>query len=401
MALSLPSVHHNPIWKQESSTVASTRSNVDILPNTTGTQDIGASGDVWQDIHIGGQINISGDAIGDFAGDGIEVDSNILRVDEDFSFIWTAKHDFEGDWKTNVLDLTSTSSASAPSAVFVCDNDGTGSTGTSTFEVNCKASVNGRIQYRNQTLGVLFALALKTGVAEFTTNIAVDMRFITNDADLIFQGATGIFMTANANSNINMNYLSRDSDFIIEGTSDIHLFYTDASEDRVGISTNSPDTLFHVLGASHLEGAVQIGGDVTFDDTQNMIFSTTGTGTQIGTGSTQLLSFYGATPLVQRTAYTQTYSTANKTHAARLAGTAPAITAYAPPATGGGITVTSIAATDLDTASAALDTLNAEVSSLRDMVENLRLDQTDTAQVVNSIIDDLETTGGLGLWATP
>ncbi len=44
-------------------------------------------------------------------------------------------------------------------------------------------------------------------------------------------------------------------------------------------------------------------GDLTFNDTSNIIFNTT-TGTQIGTGSTQKLAFYGDTPIVQPTALT-------------------------------------------------------------------------------------------------
>ena len=46
-------------------------------------------------------------------------------------------------------------------------------------------------------------------------------------------------------------------------------------------------------------------------------------------------------------------------------------TAYTPPATGGAVNVTSIAATDLDTASAALKTLRDEVATLTTTVDSV------------------------------
>lgn len=54
-------------------------------------------------------------------------------------------------------------------------------------------------------------------------------------------------------------------------------------------------------------------GDITLTDV-NLVLTAV-TGTQIGTATTQLLGFWGATPVDQPSAYTQTYSTADKTHA--------------------------------------------------------------------------------------
>lgn len=48
-----------------------------------------------------------------------------------------------------------------------------------------------------------------------------------------------------------------------------------------------------------------------------------------------------------------------------------AIATYTPPAAGGVVAVTSIAATDLDTANAALKTLRDEVAGMRTTVNNL------------------------------
>ncbi len=50
-------------------------------------------------------------------------------------------------------------------------------------------------------------------------------------------------------------------------------------------------------------GAVQLEQDLTIADATNIILNAT-TGTQIGTATTQKLSFYGATPVVQPTALT-------------------------------------------------------------------------------------------------
>lgn len=53
-------------------------------------------------------------------------------------------------------------------------------------------------------------------------------------------------------------------------------------------------------------------------DGQNIPVGTT-TGTKIGTDAAQKLGFFNATPVVQRTTYTQTYSTAARTVPAEVA----------------------------------------------------------------------------------
>jgi len=75
------------------------------------------------------------------------------------------------------------------------------------------------------------------------------------------------------------------------------------------------------------------------------------------------VGFFNATPVVQPSAYTQTYSTADKTHAAR---TAPAA------GTGSGADATTFSGAECDA---------------------LVADQQDTAQALNSLIDDLQALG--------
>ena len=122
---------------------------------------------------------------------------------------------------------------------------------------------------------------------------------------LEFDSNQGYRFNSATGKNFHVNQDNLDCDSIFEGDTDADLLVVNAGDNRVGISTNAPDTLFHVAGASHLAGAVQIGGDVTFDDTQNMIFNTTA-GTQIATATTQKLGFWGTTPVVQLSAYTPT-----------------------------------------------------------------------------------------------
>ena len=88
-----------------------------------------------------------------------------------------------------------------------------------------------------------------------------------------------------------------------------------------------------------------------------------------------LLSFYGATPVAKPSAYTQTYVTADKTHAAETSADFPA----------GG---TGAAAGAWDTAA------NRDLAITR--FNALRVDVADLKQLVNSIIDDFQALGLVG-----
>ena len=93
-------------------------------------------------------------------------------------------------------------------------------------------------------------------------------------------------------------------------------------------------------------------------------------GNQVG------LRFWAGTPAARPSAYTQTYTTADKTHAAR---TAAAV-------------VTSPAVTSTPAGWAAISQADAIITNLN----ALRVDQLDTAQLVNSIVDDLQALGLVG-----
>ena len=103
----------------------------------------------------------------------------------------------------------------------------------------------------------------------------------------------------------------------------------------------------------------------------------------------------GAAPVAAASAYTQTYSTADRTHAAPTAVNPAAITEYTPHGSGA-TAVTSNAGTDLDTTAAALNTLVDECQALETEVSALVIDVADVKQVVNAIIDDLQALGLVG-----
>ena len=88
-----------------------------------------------------------------------------------------------------------------------------------------------------------------------------------------------------------------------------------------------------------------------------------------------LLGFFAATPIAKPSAYTQTYVTADKTHAAETSADFPA----------GG---TGAAAGAWDTAA------NRDLAITR--FNALRVDVADLKQLVNSIIDDFQALGLVG-----
>jgi len=115
-----------------------------------------------------------------------------------------------------------------------------------------------------------------------------------------------------------------------------------------------------------------VNSNLTVGDGYNIILGST-TGTKIGTATTQKLGFFNATPVVQRSAYTQTYSTADKTHAnstfADLATTAATQTTPWGFAT------------------------QAQADAIATKVNALGADVVDVKQLVNALIDDLQALG--------
>lgn len=157
-------------------------------------------------------------------------------------------------------------------------------------------------------------------------------------------------------------------------------------------------------GSKSVGGDFSVGGDlyvagdtITTDDitvneiTADQITMTAGanvvlnatTGTKIGTATTQKLGFYNATAIVQPSAYTQTYSTANKTVAAPTATTLTV-------ADGAGTNDGTIGAITADAS------VIAAVQELAAAVNALIADDLDNRQTVTALIDDLQALGLVG-----
>lgn len=116
----------------------------------------------------------------------------------------------------------------------------------------------------------------------------------------------------------------------------------------------------------------------TYKDGHNLVFNTT-TGTKFGTATTQKLAFWNSAPIVQPSAYTQTYSTADKTLNAYTSD--PESSAY----------------TGIDNLQVgAVYAQVADLNTLRVAYENLRVLTEDAVAMLNSVVDDLQSVGLVG-----
>jgi hypothetical protein len=124
------------------------------------------------------------------------------------------------------------------------------------------------------------------------------------------------------------------------------------------------------LSALAPKNAPTFTGNITYN--AGVIVTDTATGLQIASGATQKLGFWGATPVARPSAYTQTYATASKTHAA--------VTQLAAPAGGTG------AAAGAWSTAANRDLAIASINAARTDIANLK-------NLVNAVIDDLQAMG--------
>lgn len=143
-----------------------------------------------------------------------------------------------------------------------------------------------------------------------------------------------------------------------------------------------------VLGTLTVTGATALNGTLTMGDADNIVVNAT-TGTKIGTATTQKIGFYNATPVVQPSAYTQTFATANKTHAAR---TAVALTDN----TAGTANTTLQALADGTTYANDVAAIRNNFADLAASNNAIIVDLADTAELLNSVIDDLQALGLVG-----
>lgn len=136
-----------------------------------------------------------------------------------------------------------------------------------------------------------------------------------------------------------------------------------------------------VMGTSYLRSVVMT-------DAKNVTVGTT-TGTKIGTATTEKLGFWNATPIVQPSAFTQTYSTATKTHAALTSATLT-------DSTGGTADTTVAAITAVGGAGATTQQetdINNNFADVIAQINALRTDLENAKQVINAVIDDGQAEG--------
>lgn len=110
------------------------------------------------------------------------------------------------------------------------------------------------------------------------------------------------------------------------------------------------------------------------------------------------VGLYGVAPTTRPTTYTQTYSTADKTHANLTAadltdntGQTPDSTLEnVPDAVAAAVDGTAAQLTSVNTSFAAIE---RNISDLGKIADALLVDLTDLKQLVNSVIDDLQALG--------
>jgi hypothetical protein len=145
-------------------------------------------------------------------------------------------------------------------------------------------------------------------------------------------------------------------------------------------STNAVHNKFHVAHASNVYenvlnelGSPNLDFRVESDNYDSLFVDASNDSIAVMNNASGKTSFYGATPIVKPSAYTQTYSTADKTHANFTSADIGAFT-------GGTV--------------GFLDA--AERDNIRTQFNALRTDVADVKQLVNSLIDDLQSLGLVG-----
>lgn len=110
---------------------------------------------------------------------------------------------------------------------------------------------------------------------------------------------------------------------------------------------------------------------------------------QIGNATTDLVAFHGSTPTDQCAAYTQTFATADRTHAARTA-TARTVGTLSGTANGAMEAVGDTMAGNVGPA------ISNNFQELFETVNAIIVDLADTAALVNAVVDDLQEKGLAG-----
>ena len=153
--------------------------------------------------------------------------------------------------------------------------------------------------------------------------------------------------------------------------------------DATETAINGTHTCLDLRVGAASKFAVGNTGTTTWADGANFVFGTT-TGTKLGTSTTQKIGAYNVTPVVQPSAFTQTYSTATKTHSNPTATTLTDNT--------GGTANTTLEAIGVVYSQTEVRNNFADLAASNNA---LIVDVANIKQVVNSVIDDLQSIGWL------
>ena len=187
-------------------------------------------------------------------------------------------------------------------------------------------------------------------------------------------------VTIDTNGAAVFNEEGNAANFRVESDTDANCLHVNGTNNtvQVGASSASDSAKFYVSGKISASGEVEINGDLNHD------------GSNVG--------FYGVTPAARPSAYTQNYNTASRTHAARTASTLTdnsagtantTIEALPDPAD------TPLTADILrdDLVTNLIPALRNNIADLAAQINALKADGDNTAQVLNSSIDDRQLDG--------
>ena len=186
-----------------------------------------------------------------------------------------------------LLDLRVSGTAAAASQT-VLNIATTGANGTS--GITTKGAVISNTHTGTTSTNTALELTASGGTTNYALNVTAGNIFIApnNGAQILQVGYAGTGL-----SNAASNYLSLNAN----GSEIMRLHTSDGVECYRKLSTNST---LSVTGATTLTGLLTANGGITLGDAQNIAFNTT-TGTKIGATTSQKLSFWNATPIVQPT----------------------------------------------------------------------------------------------------
>ena len=163
---------------------------------------------------------------------------------------------------SNLNALTVSSTINSESIVFP-SNKSSGFNGYSLFQNGGKLTITGGnsgIQFNNTAntsaiMNIFNDGNVLIGVTQVNAGykLDVDGTFNASGASLIggtlgVTGATTLSAPLTVNSSAVFNEGSTDSDFRVESDGNVNMVFVDASTDRVGIGTNTPDKTLHVNG---------------------------------------------------------------------------------------------------------------------------------------------------------